>query len=110
MAVEDDNDCLPVGPFVAHVGPVKLARGTLTSADKQVIRDATECTANTRGRGFDRVFTVCGPCKNLDKAIEMAEEMIEKNGKDGGRSTSKTAESNKGSLYAINLIGLHMHI
>ncbi|CAE7361641.1 unnamed protein product [Symbiodinium sp. CCMP2592] len=63
---------------LGHLGPFPVEAGTLTSQDREEIRQETGCTVGVRGRSQwgSRCLTVCGPPSRLMAAKEMAEERI----------------------------------
>ena len=62
-----------------HCGPYFYTEGTLTANEKDTIFEATGVSASIRGRaqwGNKRGLSLSGPVKGLEKAKEMADEMI----------------------------------
>ena len=84
----------------AHMGPIPLRGGvgTLTSADRQVILQRTGCSASVRYRQqwVERCLTVSGPAEWLTAAKDLANQMIKRNGEDGGRTEETPASSSGG--------------
>ena len=70
-----------------HLGPFQV-KGTLTSEQRQEIKEKTGCSAAIRERGQwgQRMLTVTGPCEKLALAHKMAMEKVELNGEDEGRA------------------------
>ena len=71
----------------AHLGPIPV-KGTITSAQRELIKDATSCSAAVRERNQwgARMLTVTGPASGLQEAHAMALKFIEENGEDKGRA------------------------
>ncbi|CAK9013481.1 Uncharacterized protein SCF082_LOCUS11947 [Durusdinium trenchii] len=84
----------------AHMGPIPLRGGvgTLTSADRQVILQRTGRSASVRYRQQwgERCLTVSGPAEWLTAAKDLANQMIKRNGEDGGRTEETPASSSGG--------------
>jgi len=77
--VSSSEDSIP--ELVVVEGPFPLpgtGHGTITAAQRKIIKEATQCSAATRkrkGRLF-RTLTVCGPVPGQDAARAMAERFI----------------------------------
>ena len=73
------SDDLILEPVVVEVWPLPgTGHGTLTAAQRALIKEATQCSAATRkrkGRLF-RTLTVCGPVPGQEAARKMAERYI----------------------------------
>ena len=80
----------------AHMGPIPLrGGGTLTAADRQAIMHRTGCSASVRFRQQwgERCLTITGPAEWLTAAKDMANDMIRRNGEDGGRVEEPSASA-----------------
>ena len=73
----------------AHMGPIPLgpSGGTLTSENKEFIKNRTGVAASVRYRQQwgQRCLTLSGPPGQMQIAMTMARECIEANGTEGGR-------------------------
>ena len=69
-------------------------KGTLTSAQRAEILEATQCSAAIRERGQwgSRMLTVSGPAGRLEEAMQMAKDKVAANGSTGGRKAGTEEE------------------
>ena len=73
------DDSIP--ELVVVEGPFPLpgtGHGTITAAQRKIIKEVTQCSAATRKRKgrLGRTLTVCGPVPGQEAAREMAERFI----------------------------------
>ena len=75
-----------------HLGPYPV-KGTLTAAQRNVIKEKTGCSPAIRERGQwgQRMLTVSGPCAKLQEAYDLAMQAVQENGETGGRAPESQA-------------------